>query len=179
MDLKTGKESLEPGQERMMSYRACFQCCPNDEGVDAKVLVHKHITENQELANLVTMLAHNFRINKRLTFLLIEDNVAEEEDCTVSGMDIKRESALNEYLACEMKTIKTEEDNEDDVNDDVHDDVNDDIPDSSDFPEQEDDCETSKSCFKDNDDEEDPGKTIDYSKYIKGSFSFFTYISFG
>lgn len=92
-----------------MSYRACLQCCPLAEGMEAKVLVHKHITDSQELAGLVTILAQNIRITRRITLLLLEDSDGAEEDTARSGVEIKRESSINEFLVCDMKTIKTED----------------------------------------------------------------------
>jgi len=162
MDLKMmGKESFEPGPERRMSYRACFQCCPTSERVDAKVLVHKHITENQELSSLVTMLAQNFRINKRLTFLLIEDNDGDNLDYAVSGMEIKRESALNDFLACEMKTIKTEEDIGDGILDQGD-------PDTTDLIEDDEDGEPSPINFEeDHQDEQGEDMLLEDSKERK------------
>ena len=135
--------------ERMMSYRACIQCCPIAEGMEAKVLVHKHITETQELAGLVTMLAQNFRITKQLTFLLLEDSGGEEEDSSLSGMEIKRESAINEFLACEMKTIKTE-----DVEENVSNDCASQI---TNFLDEDDENEMSQSTFEENE-VKGPGK---------------------
>ena len=93
----------------MMSYRACLQCCPLTEGEEAKVLVHKHITDSQELAGLVTMLAQNIRITRQLTFLLLEDSTGAEEVTDRSEMEIKREGSVNDFLVCDMKTIKTED----------------------------------------------------------------------
>jgi len=93
----------------MMSYRACLQCCPLAEGMEAKVLVHKHITDSQELAGLVAILAQNIRITRRITLLLLEDSDGAEEDTARRGVEIKRESSINEFLVCDMKTIKTED----------------------------------------------------------------------
>ena len=92
-----------------MSYRTCVQCCPLTEGEEAKVLVHKHITDSQELAGLVTMLAQNIRITRQVTFLLLEDSPGDEEVTARSEMEIKRESSVNDFLVCDMKTIKTED----------------------------------------------------------------------
>ena len=146
------------GQEKM-SFESCTDCTPDEDGM-AKILVHNHITEYRELASLVGMIAQNFPINKRLTFLLIEDTVNAQEHCSESGMNtqaawanIKRESTLNDYLSCEMKTIKTEGYDDDDEDDEV--------PDASYFPGEEEDCEAMKSYLKENEhDDVDAGKYI-------------------
>ena len=117
----------------MMSYRACLQCCPLAEGMEAKVLVHKHITDSQQLAGLVTVLAQNIRITRRITLLLLEDSDGAEEDTAGSGVEIKRESSINEFLVCDMKTIKTE-----DVDRNVQSNF---MPDNTDHVEMEDENE--------------------------------------
>ena len=99
MDLST-KDVHDPGPSNMMFYPGCYQCLKVHPAQESRVLIHKHIQHVQELTTLMAILTHNFRIEKRLTFLLIEENLDVQEK---NNHEIEEEQTSPEAL------VKTEE----------------------------------------------------------------------